>query len=65
MADTDSHLDPQAPPFLSKPSEDIRTILTKDLNGLQAGDKQACQNIVDLNLYLLKTIICRTRKLRA
>lgn len=58
MADTRSHvsLDPQAPPFLSNPSEDLRSGLTKDLEGFLKGDPQALTNIVDLNLYYLKMI---------
>lgn len=56
-------LDPQAPPFLANPSEDIRTVLNKDLYGLQNGDPQSCKNIVDLNLYFLKTIHTQEAKI--
>lgn len=56
-------LDPQAPPFLSNPTEDIRTVLTKDLKGLQTGDPQACSNIVELNLYLLRTVHVQEAKI--
>lgn len=62
-ATPDLSLDPQAPPFLSNPTEDIRTVLSKDLKGLQTGDPQSCLNIVDLNLYLLRTIHAQEAKI--
>lgn len=46
-------LDPQAPPFLSSPTEDIKARLTKDYSNLLTGDRTAIQNIVDLNIFLL------------
>lgn len=46
-------LNPQAPPFLLDPTDDIRARLSKDFNGLTSGDETSIQNIVALNLYLL------------
>lgn len=59
MADDDSSsvpLNPLAPPFLSNPTEDIRSILIRDLKGLSNSDLQSCNNFADLSLYLLKTL---------
>lgn len=54
MASAD--LNPQAPPFLSIPSDDIKAQITKDFIGLTTGDRTALENIVDLNLYLLSKV---------
>lgn len=47
------HLDPQAPPFLLDPTEDVRARLSKDYANLITGEKSAIQNLVDLNLFIL------------
>lgn len=49
-------LDPQAPPFLLNPADDIKSRLSKDFASLPTGDKTALENIVDLNVYLLNKI---------
>lgn len=49
-------LNPQAPPFLQNPIDDISARLSKDFSGLHTGDKTATQNIVDLNLHLLSKV---------
>lgn len=56
-------LNPLAPPFLSNPSQDIRSLLIKDLKGLSNTDSDSCHNIADLSLYLLKSIHMQEAKI--